>query len=347
MNLYRGCAHDCVYCDGRTEKYQVNGEFGENIEVKVNAVEILTRELNPQHKRFPFKPSYLMLGGGVGDSYQPAEIKYQLTKKTLQLLSRYDFPIHILTKSTLVRRDVDILEDINRTKNVIISFSFSSADDGISQVFEPGVPPPSERLETIAYLKDKGFACGIFLLPVIPFITDTPEVMKETIQKAKESGVDFIIFGGMTLKEGKQKDYFEQNLKKRYPQLLVEYQHIYKGDRWGNTIDEYTDSIHSTFWTIMKHYHIPVRIPPILFNNILDENDLVIVILEHLDYLLKLQHKPSPYGYAAYQLSKINMPLSSMQDQLTTIKGIGKATEKIINEILRTKSSTYYETLLT
>jgi len=184
MNLYRGCIHNCVYCDGRSEGYYVDGEFGRDVAVKVNAIEILRKELDPKRKRIPFRRSFIMVGGGVGDSYQPIEKKYQLTRKALQLVSEYDFPVHMLTKSTLIKRDIDILKKINEQSRAIVSFSFSSADDEISDIFEPGVPSPAERLETIAFFKDEGIACGMFLLPVIPFITDTAELMEETVKKS-------------------------------------------------------------------------------------------------------------------------------------------------------------------
>ena len=87
MNLYRGCTHNCVYCDGRAEGYYVEGEFGNDVAVKINALEVLRRELDPKRKRTPFKRGYVMVGGGVGDSYQPIEEKYELTRKTLELLS--------------------------------------------------------------------------------------------------------------------------------------------------------------------------------------------------------------------------------------------------------------------
>lgn len=217
MNLYRGCIHNCVYCDGRWEGYFVNGKFRENVSVKVNAIEILRRELDPKRRRIPFKKSYIMVGGGVGDSYQPAEKNYQLTRQTLQLLHEYEWLVHILTKSTLVERDIDILEAINQKNRAIVSFSFSSANDEISCIFEPRVPPPIERLETLASFKRKGIATGMFLLPVIPFLTDTPELMEETIRKGCEAGVDFIIFGGMTLKEGNKKITFSTCLKEIIP----------------------------------------------------------------------------------------------------------------------------------
>ena len=346
MNLYRGCTHNCIYCDGRAERYYVEGEFGRDISVKVNALEVLRRELDPKRKRSPLKPGYVMVGGGVGDSYQPVEEKYGLTRKILALLSEKKLPVHILTKSTLVKRDVDLLRKINETNKAIISFSFSSTDESISRIFEPGVPSPKERLETIAFFKENGLACGMFLMPIIPFITDTKEVLEKTIQDAKDAGVDFIICSGMTLKEGKQKEYFYNVLKKYYPNLLLEYQMIYKDSQWGEAIHEYSDQLHQTFHMLMNLYKIPKRIPLKLFKDILTENDLVIVILEHLDYLLKIEGKRSPFGYAAYSLSQLQVPISTMLYQLQTIKGIGKTTEKIIQEIIKTGSSTYYERLL-
>ncbi len=345
LNLYRGCAHNCVYCDGRSEHYQVNGSFGENVSVKINAVEILARELDPTRRRVKLKPSYIMLGGGVGDSYQPAEKKYELTRRTLQLLNKYKWPVHILTKSTLVERDLDLIKQNNQQSGAIVSFSFSSVNDEISTLFEPNVPPPSERLKTLEYFKRVGITTGIFLLPVIPFITDLPNMIEETLRKAREVGVDFVIFGGMTLKEGRQKDYFNNIVKVRYPKLVTKYTHIYKGDKWGHATWEYYCLINSVFNHIARKYRIHRRIPPALYKDILWENDLVIVMLEHIDYFLQLQGKFSSFGYAANSISKIAKPLSTMKHELRKIKGIGEKTEKIIIEILETKNSSYYDNL--
>lgn len=346
MNLYRGCTHNCVYCDGRADGYYVEGEFGQDVAVKINAVEVLHRELDPKRKRSPLKPGYILLGGGVGDSYQPVEHQYELTRKTLSLLSEKNFPVHILTKSTLVKRDVDLLEKINKANRAIVSFSFSSTDEKISSLFEPGVPSPQKRLEALSFFKDKGIACGMFLLPVIPFITDTKIVMEQTIQNAQDAGVDFIIFGGMTLKEGKQKEYFLNSLKRYYPNFLLEYQRIYQASKWGEARPEYYQQLHVTFHTLMRQYKIPTRIPPEFYKEFLSENDLVIVILEHLDYLLKLEGKKSRFGYIAYALSQVQEPLSTMLQKCSTIKGVGRTAETIIREILTTGSSRLYEQLL-
>jgi len=345
MNLYRGCAHNCVYCDGRSERYQVDGVFGEDVAVKTNAVEVLRKELNPIGRRVKLKPSYIMLGGGVGDSYQPVEEKYQLTRRTLQLLCEYRWPVHVLTKSTLVERDLDILKRINHHNRAIVSFSFSSTNDEISAIFEPRVPPASERLKTLAFFKREGIACGMFLLPVIPFITDTPEMIAEALRKAHEVGVDFVIFGGMTLKKGRQKEYFFSLLREKRPELLAKYAQIYGEDMWGQATEEYYNTINSVFNEISRKYKIDRRIPPALYKDILSENDLVVVMLEHLDYFLRVEGKRSSFGYAAYAISKLNKPLATMKNTLREIKGVGEKTETIILEILETKNSAYYDSL--
>ena len=346
MNLYRGCIHNCVYCDGRAEGYYVEGEFGEEVEVKVNAIELLRREFDPKRKRKPMKRAFVMIGGGVGDSYQPVERKYRLSRQALELIEEYDFPVHILTKSTLVERDLDILQRINTKSRVMLSMSFSSVDRRMSDLLEPGVPSPQDRLETLAKFKEAGFACGMFLLPVIPFLTDTPQFIERAFKQAADTGLDYMIFGGMTLKDGRQRDHFSRTVFEEYPQLEDAYRAIYLGGKWGNARGEYYQALHESFEAVAKRYNIPQRIPARIYRDILDENDLIVVILEQLDYLLKQQGQKSPYGYAAYSISQLQEPVSSLRDRLQTLKGVGRATQKIILEILDTGSSAYYDKLL-
>ncbi|MFC2068694.1 radical SAM protein [Chloroflexota bacterium] len=346
MNLYRGCLHNCVYCDGRSEGYYVESEFGEDVTVKTNAIEVLGRELDPKRKRTPFNRGFIIVGGGVGDSYQPIEKKYELTRRTLQLIAKQRLPVHMLTKSTLIERDIDILKRINEETRAIVSFSFSSARDDISRIFEPGVPSPSQRLKTIEQFKSEGISCGMFLLPVIPYVTDTAELIEDTVIKAKDAGVDFVIFGCMTLKEGRQKNHFMNVANKLYLEIASQYRMIYTSSKWGEPAKKYADMVNMRFGSIAKKYRMPVRMPSALFNDLLSENDLAVVLLEHIDFLLRLQGKASSFGYAAYSISQLKEPLSNMKADLKRIKGVGEAAEAIILEILRTGSSSYYEQLM-
>jgi DNA repair photolyase len=269
-----------------------------------------------------------------------------LTRKTLLLFYESNLPVHILTKSTLVARDLDIIKKIHDNSHSIVSFSFSSANDDISKIFEPGVPPPTERLETIRMFKKAGISCGMYLLPVIPYITDNVDNIDKTIKKGKDAGIDFIVFGGMTLKEGRQKNYFYKTIEKYNSQLISKYNNIYNKNKWGNASTKYYESLNNTLNCVAKKYEIPIRIPPTIYRNLLNENDLVIIILEHIDYLLKIRGKKSPYGYAAYSISKVKKELSELHENLRQIKGVGVTTEKIIKEILATRTSKYYEKLL-
>jgi DNA repair photolyase len=287
-----------------------------------------------------------MLGGGVGDSYQPIEKQYQLTRKTLQLLRAYRRPVHVLTKSILVERDLDIIKKINQQNKAIVSFSFSTTDDKLASIYEPGVPPPTKRLQTLKTFKEQGIATGMFLLPVIPFITDSQKQITAAIRYAKRVGVDFVIFGVMTLKRGKQADYFIQELKQENPDIIDKINSIYRNDKWGSPSSQYYNKINGIFSLAAKKYQIPKRIPSLLYKDILSENDLVVVILEHIDYLQKLTGIRSSFGYVAYQISKIRKPLSTIKNQISTIKGINQKIKEIILEILETKKSNLLEKLL-
>jgi DNA repair photolyase len=346
MNLYRGCLHNCVYCDGRSEDYYVEGEFGEDVTVKTNAVEVLSRELDPKRKRVPLKRGFIIVGGGVGDSYQPMEKEYELARRALQLIAGHCMPVHMLTKSTLIERDIDILKRINEETRAIVSFSFSSVNDEISRAFEPGVPSPSRRLRTIERFKNEGISCGMFLLPVIPFLTDMEKFIEDSVSRARDAGVDFVIFGCMTLKGGRQREYFMNVANKLYPEIAPRYNTIYTGSKWGEPVKEYAGTVNKRFGAIARKYRMPVRIPCALFQDLLGENDLVVVLLEHIDYFLRLKGKASSFGRAAYSISQVKEPLSTRKADLSSIKGVGEAAEAIILEILRSGRSSYYEQLV-
>lgn len=345
MNLYRGCSHNCVYCDGRAEGYYVPGEFGEDVSVKVNAVDILRRELDPRRRRRPLPRGYVMLGGGVGDSYQPIEKRYGLTRGALQLVHDFGFPVHVLTKSTLVSRDVDILKAINQRSRAVVSFSFSSVDERTSAIVEPRVPPPGERLEAIRFFKGQGISCGMFLLPVIPHVTDGAGMLEDAVAGAVAAGVDFIIFGAMTLKDGRQRDYFAARMGDHYPQLAAEYGRIYHGSKWGEPDRGYAASLGRAFGAIAGKYRVPLRMPPALYRDILGEDDLVVVILEHMDYLLRLKGERSLLGRAAYSISQAG-PLSAVKGHLRELPGVDQTAERVVLEVLETGRSSLHEQLL-
>jgi hypothetical protein len=186
----------------------------------------------------------------------------------------------------------------------------------------------------------------MFLMPVIPFITDSWDMLEQTVQDAKKAGVKYIVFGGMTLKDGGQKQHFYRRLKEVYPDLMIEYEHIYRGNKWGQAIPQYYQSLNAPVVELSKRYQIPLRIPSALFSDVVPENDRVVVMLDQMHYLLQIRGQRSPYGYAAHQIAQIITPLSQIVYSIRDIPGVGKQIEQVINEIIKSGSSSFYEKLM-
>jgi len=350
MNLYRGCRHGCVYCDGRAEQYRVAGDFAGDIDVKMNAPHILARELDPARKRKPFSGGYILLGGGVNDSYQPLEEKHLLARSALELIYQYHHPVHILTKSCLVERDIDLIEQIHRRSGALVSMSFSSVDPEISRVFEPGVPLPEKRLATLKRFVFRGIPCGVYLMPVIPFVTDAPRQIAASLAEFKKIGVSFVVFGGMTLKEGRQTDYFMNTLSAYDPTLIGTYEMIYHSHPYGSPSLEYIRSINETFNSAADYFSITKRIPLPLFRKQVNMDERICIILDQMGALMELRGERTPFGYASYMLSQqcdgSGTSVQRMGSRLSQVKGVGPRILHVIEEILRTGTSTYYERLL-
>ena len=208
MNLYKGCCHKCIYCDSRSNCYNI-----EDFDV----IEILNQELKSKRKKG-------VIGiGSMSDTYNPFEKQYEITKKALTLISYYGFGVSIETKSNLIVRDIDIFKEISKKANVILKFTITSADDDLSRKIEPNVCVSSERLKAMHQLSKQGIFVGTLLSPLIPFITDSVENIKNVIKLSYENGAKFVFsMGGVTLREN-QRDYFYEQLDKTFPNLKEKY----------------------------------------------------------------------------------------------------------------------------
>ena len=218
MNLYRGCQHGCIYCDSRSNCYQL-GDLSD-IRIKENALLLLEKELKSKRERGT-------IGfGSMNDPYMPVEKSEELTRRALQLVRRYRFPVHIITKSNLVVRDIDLLKEIGRIY-AAISLTITTTDDNLSKLIEPNSPISSQRFEALRQLSEAGIYAGITLMPVLPFITDEQENLLDIVYKAKENGAKYILASvGMTLREGQREYYYEQ-LDKHFPGLKEKYSQTY------------------------------------------------------------------------------------------------------------------------
>lgn len=216
MNIYRGCNHGCIYCDSRRDIYHIN-DFNK-IKAKKDALFILKNEL--KHK----KPGVIATGA-MSDAYNPLEKEYKLTRKALELIYKYHYGIFINTKSNLVIRDIDILKEI---ENSIVAMTITTPYDSLSKIIEPNVCVSSKRFEAIKTLSKNNIFCGVLLLPVLPFITDKTEDIKELVKLSYENGAKFIYTTNMSVTLAQnQREYYYEKLDELFPTLKEKYMKTY------------------------------------------------------------------------------------------------------------------------
>jgi DNA repair photolyase len=214
MNLYRGCQHQCIYCDSRSKVYGL-GNLAD-IRIKRNALVLLDKELASKRTKATIGT------GSMNDPYMPAEKNEELVRGALKLILKHRFPVHVLTKSDLVVRDSDILKEIAGLY-AAVSFTITTPSDALSNIIEPGAVASSLRFKAMQALAAKGIYTGVILTPVLPFITDNEEQLRELIVKAADSGASYIIaWMGMTQREG-QREYFYEKLDRHFPGLRQKY----------------------------------------------------------------------------------------------------------------------------
>lgn len=225
MNIYRGCCHGCLYCDSRSDCYQI-GEFG-TVRAKADALRILRDDLARK-----MRPAFICTGS-MSDPYNPFEEELQLTRHALELIDAYGCGVAIATKSDLIARDADILASIREHSPVICKLTVTTADDGLAAKIEPNAPSPSRRLAALEKLSGTGLFAGVLLMPVLPFLEDSGQNVLAVVEGAARAGAKFIYPAfGVTMRQG-QREYFLDGLERAFPGqgLKARYLRQY-GDRY-------------------------------------------------------------------------------------------------------------------
>lgn len=280
VNLYRGCEHACAYCDGRAEKYRVEGSFENDIVIKRNIAAVFAEEM----KRIR-EPGFVFLGGGVCDAYQPAEATYRLARSVLEVVRERGLAVHALTKSALIERDFDLLSEINQRTRAIVSFSINTVDDEVRQRFEPGASRIEERWRVLAEAKRRGFGVGVMAVPVLPGISDQPDQIDALAAKAAQVGVDFLSLGGLTLRPGVQKQTMLARVQEHYPDIVAGYEQVFRDNRASGAADgRYYAKLDARFRASLRKHGLPGRVPHRLFQGLLPLYAEVAVLLEHLEF---------------------------------------------------------------
>lgn len=221
MNIYRGCLHGCIYCDSRSLCYQMKHKF-EDIEVKANAVELLENALRRKRNK-------CMIGtGAMSDPYMPIEEKLGNMRKCLEVIERYGFGVTMITKSTKVLRDLDLLKKINEKSKCVVQMTLTTYDEDLCRIVEPNVETTYERFRALEILRDNGIPTVVWLCPILPFINDTEENIRGILDycvRAKVKGI--INFDmGVTLRDG-NREYFYKKLDEHFPGLKEKYIRMY------------------------------------------------------------------------------------------------------------------------
>lgn len=219
MNLYRGCSHGCIYCDSRASCYQID-RF-DTIRPKENAIELLTRELTSK------RSTGVITMGSMSDAYNPLEKQLRLTQQALELIRKHRFGAAYTTKSALCARDAALLAEISRNAPVCARLTVTCAEDDLCRRIEPRVSVTSERFSALRTLADHGVFTGVWLNPVLPFLTDTNENIRRIVQMTADNGGQFVVcFFGMTLRTGNREYYFNA-LERDFPGVRDHYLRSY------------------------------------------------------------------------------------------------------------------------
>lgn len=232
---YQNCEFGCHYCDSSLEK---------TIYIKKNVADTLKKELEDIHKG-------RIILGSVHDPYQNAEKKYKLTRTILDILKEFNFPCHILTKSPLILRDIDLLSQIE----CMITISISSLDDQVVRIFEPEVPSPYDRLQTIQTLRNQGINTGLALIPMLPYIVESE--LESIVKAARDVDAQYLLHKHLELK-GDLERFFRNIIEAHYPHLLPKYDTLY--DNNFNPRTEYIRELNNTLSGYCKKFKISDRI---------------------------------------------------------------------------------------
>ena len=231
VNPYRGCSHACVYCFARAShsylELDTGHDFDSQIIVKVNVAEVLEREVH----RGSWARHPVALGTNT-DPYQRAEGRYRLMPGIIDALAGSGTPFSILTKGTMLRRDLDRIAEAARRVPVELAMSIAVYDDELQASIEPGTPTTTARLATVTAVRERGLDCTVFLMPILPYLTDTEEHLDAAFARAAAAGATGVVHSALHLRPG-VKAWFMTWLQREHPELVARYAKLYGGGAYA------------------------------------------------------------------------------------------------------------------
>jgi DNA repair photolyase len=264
LNPYRGCAHGCSFCYARAFQSFIGkdaqDEFQHHIFIKENAAEALESQLAAFARRNGVRPEQVgslhgpIAIGTATDPYQPIEGKTRITRACLEVLAKYNVETSVTTRSPLILRDVDVLHRMNVTS---LNISINTLDPELTRRLEPATPFPRQRLETISALTDEGLPAGVFIAPILPYLTDAEAALDALFAAAKSHGAAYAMTSLLRLSPDVKAWYFH-TLEQHFPDLIPGYAQLYEkayADR------SYTEMMHRRIEAISQRHALPGRVP--------------------------------------------------------------------------------------
>ncbi|WP_052475872.1 SPL family radical SAM protein [Cohnella kolymensis] len=224
INPYRGCQHGCSFCYARSTHSYVgetaDDAFQKHIYWKEDAPEVLRDQLKRMKGRLP---RHVTIGTAT-DPYQQLEGKEKLTRGCLEVLNEFNIPVGVTTRSPLILRDLDLLQSNPAS---FVNFSCHTMDSRIWREFEPSTPSPRRRMDTLRKLNEAGVSAGVFIAPILPYLTDSPESTESVIAECREANAQFVMFSPLRLSTPEVKSWFFSVLERNYPELTEAYGRLY------------------------------------------------------------------------------------------------------------------------
>lgn len=226
INPYTGCSHACRYCYARGFYLRADkgsaADFDRVIYIKSNAPELLRQELARRSWR-----RELVVVGAATDPYQAAEGRFRITRGVLEALRDYRTPVSIITKGTLVLRDLELLQQLGRAGGLEVCMTVPTLDYETWRVLEPGTPPPAARLEAVRRLNAAGVRAGVMLAPLLPGLNDSEQALRRLIEAAAAAGAPFAMPSVLRLAPG-VREWFLPYISRSFPELTRQYSRLYQ-----------------------------------------------------------------------------------------------------------------------
>ncbi len=290
INPYSGCEHACIYCDARSERYNLQEvqDFESEVLIKTN----IDKKLDLRIKRARTLIPDVVAMGGVNDSYQQIEKEAMNTRKILEVLAKYKFPVNISTKSNLITRDIELFEKIANDTWCIVAFSISTMDEKLAKFLEPGSSTPSERLAALTKIKQEApnVQVGVNYMPIIPYLCDSDKQLEHVIRMSSEAGSDFVLFGGLTLRDSQEAFFLKKLRNSKYRDAAQPILDLYRG---RTNFNEYRRVLDTKILNLCRKYNLKIRAKRWIPKDYRKWNYKISELLLNKYYLDSLKGKPN------------------------------------------------------